>query len=117
MKTSSNVPHEFLEKHDLEDGWEIRFTADEYRAREIAQQYREMGQDVELVPLSPGEETPEMDELKGFGEELDLDHDPIQYVEQDECAPCLDETYALFTKADGRGVDGSETAVDESLYD
>jgi len=116
MTTSSDIPVEFLEKHDLDGDWEVRFTAEEYRAREIAEQYREMGHEIALVPLSPTEEPPDLDELRGFGDDLDLDHDPLQYLEQDECAPCLDETYVLFTNdGDGRE-DDTGGDVDDSLY-
>lgn len=116
MTTSSDVPVEFLEKHGLDEDWEVRFTAEEYRAREIADQYREMGHEIALVPLSPGGDTPELDELRGFGDDLDLDHDPLQYLEQEECAPCMDETYVLFTKPDGAPPEGGDSDVDESLY-
>lgn len=117
MTTSSKVPVEFLEKHDLDESWELRFTADEYRAREIAQQYREMGHEVALIPISPGDDEPDIEDLQGFGDDLDLQHDPLQYIEQDECAPCLDKTYALFTKADGDVPEATESDIDESLYD
>jgi hypothetical protein len=121
MTPSSEVPVEFLEKHDLDGDWEVRFTAEEYRAREIAQQYREIGHEVALVPLSPGQVDPGVDDLRGFGDDLDLDHDPLQYLEQDECAPCLDETYVVFTKdVDGTGDEpeptDTATPIDDSLY-
>lgn len=116
MTTSSDIPIEFLEKHDLDEDWEVRFTADEYRAREIAQQYREMGHEVALIPLSPGEETPDVEELQAFGDDLDLDHDPLQYLEEDDCAPCLDETYVLFTKEGEKREGDVDGDIDESLY-
>lgn len=116
MTTSSDIPVEFMEKYDLDDEWEVRFTAEEYRAREIAQQYREMGHEVALVPLSPTGDTPNMEELQGFGEDLDLDHDPLQYLEQEECAPCMDKTFVLFTKPEGNPQEQRDADLDGSLY-
>lgn len=114
MTTSSDVPPEFLEKHDLDGDWEVRFTADELRAREMATQYQEMGYEVAMVPLSPEADPPDLEELERFSDDLDLEHDPVQYVQVDECGPCLDETFVVFTRGEPTDVDDAD--VDDSLY-
>lgn len=86
---------EFKRKHGLDD-WTVRFTADELRARDMAEQYRDSGFDVRVLPLTPaGEEIDATD----FGEFDDLEHDPLQYVEVEACAGCLDGTHVLLTNS------------------
>lgn len=115
MTTSSDIPSEFLEKHDLDEEWDVRFTADELRAREMAKQYQEMGYEVALVPLAPDSDPPTLEELESFAEGLDLEHDPVQYVQEDDCGPCLDETFVVFTRGEPGDIDDAD--VDESLYE
>lgn len=99
---------EFKRKYGVEE-WTVRFTADELRAREMAQQYRSTGFDVRVLPLTPvGEEIDATD----FGEFDDLDHDPLQYVEVEACAGCLDGTHVVLTKPD----DAAGTGVDDLDY-
>lgn len=115
MTTSSDLPQEYLDKHGLGDEWEVRFTADELRAQEMANQYQEMGYEVELLPLAPGSDPPDLEELEEFGDGLSHQHNPLQYVQEDECGPCLDETFVVFTRGEQGAFD--DTAVDDSLYD
>ena len=115
MTTSSEIPIEFLEKHDLDETWDARFTADELRAREMARQYAELGYEVSVVPIAPGEEPLDLEALEAFGDDLDLEHDPLQYVQEDECGPCLEETYVVFTQ--GEATEADDADVDESLYE
>ncbi len=99
---------EFKRKYGVED-WTVRFTADELRAREMAQQYRDTGFAVRVLPLTPvGEEIDATD----FGEFDDLDHDPLQYVEVEACAGCLDGTHVVLTKPE----DGPREGAGELDY-
>lgn len=102
---------EFKEKHGMDERWTVRFTADELRAREMAEQYRDAGFEVRVLPLSPEDDELELDAttLESFGEELD--HDPLQYIEAEECASCLDETYVVFTTDSADGPGGSDDLV------
>lgn len=89
---------EFKQKHGMDETWSVRFTADELRAREMAQQYRDAGFDVRVLPLSPEDDELEIDAdaLASFADTLE--HDPLQYIEAEECSSCLDETYVVFTR-------------------
>lgn len=115
MTTFSDVPVEFLAKHDLGEDWDVRFTADELRAREMSKQYSELGYEVAVVPVTPDSDVPDLAELERFDDGLDLQHDPLQYVQEDDCGPCLEETYVVFTRGEREDLD--DTDVDESLYD
>lgn len=85
----------FKEQHGLDDDWTVRFTADEFRAREMARQYQQSGHAVRVLPL-----TPENEELApaSFDQFADADHNPLQYVEAESCASCLGGTHVLLTK-------------------
>lgn len=99
----------FKRKHGLE-GWTVRFTADELRAREMAEQYRDVGYDVRVLPLSPaGEEI----DPGSFGEFEDLEHDPLQYVRDEACAGCLDGTHVVLTSRGGSTSDADDLVYDE----
>lgn len=115
MTTSSEIPPEFLEKHDLDEEWDVRFTADELRAREMAKQYGEMGYEVAVVPITPGRDAPDLDDLESFGDDFDLQHDPLQYVQEDDCGPCLEETFVVFTRGERSGIDDVDSGT--LLYD
>lgn len=108
------VPAEFKEKHGLDGNWEVRFTAQEIRAREMAAQYQTMGHEVRVLPLQPENEMLETEELKQFSDDLDLDHDPLQYIEDDSCNTCLDQTYVVFTKDDA---EADASGDDDLVYD
>lgn len=100
----------FKRNHGMED-WTVRFTADELRARETAEKYREVGFEVRVLPLSPvGEEI----EPESFGAFEDLDHDPLQYVQDESCAGCLDGTHVVLTK---RATESSEDRTDDLVYE
>lgn len=85
----------FKAMHGLDEEWSVRFTADEFRAREMAQEYRASGHDVRVLPL-----TPEGEELdpESFGQFQDADHDPLQHVEDPSCTACLGGTHVVLTK-------------------
>lgn len=84
----------FKRHHGLED-WTVRFTADELRAREMADEYRQTGFEVRVMPLTPAEEEVDPDM---FGEFDDLEHDPLDYVQYEACVSCLEGTHVVLTK-------------------
>ncbi|MFB6360654.1 MAG: hypothetical protein ABEH59_04970, partial [Halobacteriales archaeon] len=107
MTTSSDPVDDvfaaFKRKHGLDDDWSVRFTADEFRAREMAKQYRESGHDVRVLPLLPeGEEL----DPESFDQFADAEHDPLRYVEMEDCGSCLSGTHVVLTKPQD-GPDGS----------
>jgi len=85
----------FKAMHGLDDAWSVRFTADEYRALEMAQEYRETGHEVRVLPLSP--ESEELDP-ESFDQFAGADHDPLKYLEDPSCASCLGGTHVVLTK-------------------
>lgn len=109
--SSMTIFTEFKEKHGMDDSWTVRFTADELRAREMAQQYRDAGFDVRVLPLSPDDDELEIDAvaLESYAETLE--HDPLQYIEAEECASCLDDTFVVFTTDSSEDPDESSDLV------
>ena len=99
----------FLEAHGLDDDWSVRFTADEYRAREMARGYRDTGHEVRVLPLAPDAEelTP-----ADFDRFEPADHDPLQHVQDESCAGCLGGTHVVVTRppgaADAAGSDDAD---------
>ena len=98
---------EFQDRHDVGGEWAVRFTADEHRARDVAEQYRRSGFAVRVLPLS--EDDTELD-VSSF-EVGAVDYSPIREVDGDSCTTCLGAgTYVVVTRAVG------ETAEDELVY-
>jgi hypothetical protein len=112
---SMSVPQEFRDKHGLDDEWEVRFTADELRGREMAKQYRDAGYEVRVLPLQPDNEALDIEDVEEFSEGLDLEHDPLKYVEEDSCTTCLQDTYVVFTK--GEPGEADDAPVDDLIYE
>jgi hypothetical protein len=109
---SADIPEEFKRKYGLTEEWDVRFTADELRAREMAKEYREAGYEVRVLPLQPDDEMLDVEDLEEFSEGLDLEHDPLQYIQEDGCATCLEDTYVVFTNGEPQVADD---ATEEQL--
>lgn len=101
----------FLNVHGLDDDWSVRFTADEYRAREMAAQYRNTGHEVRVLPLAPGAEELSPADFDRFEP---ADHDPLQNVQDESCAGCLGGTHVVVTRPRAAG-DGP--TVEELVYE
>lgn len=85
----------FKEMHGLGEEWSVRFTADEFRAREMAQEYRASGHEVRVLPLTPEGEELDPDSFDQFD---GADHDPLQHVMDPSCTACLGGTHVVLTK-------------------
>lgn len=110
--TTSSEPDAFAafkEQHGLDADWRVRFTADAYRAREMAQQYRASGHDVRVLPLSPEGEELDPDALSQFE---DAGHDPLQHVQAESCSGCLVGTHVVLTR-ESESASGDEGLVYE----
>lgn len=99
MTTSSEAAEDAFEAfkahHGLDDGWQVRFTADEFRAREMAQEYRASGHEVRVLPLThEGEEL----DPETFEQFRSADYDPLKHVEDESCTSCLGGTHVLLTR-------------------
>lgn len=108
MTNSSDIPEEFKSQFGLDENWSVRFTADKIRAHEMADQYKQLGYKVAVTPLQPDDANLNTEELQSFSEALNLEHDPLTYIQDDGCSTCLDDTYVVFTKEETESGDNGE---------
>lgn len=104
MTTSSEIHERF----GLDDGWTIRFTADDGRARDIAAGYRRAGYEVRVLPLAPENDELDLETV----EALDQEYDPVERLRDEDCAVCLDDAYVVVTRRPATG-----TAEDDLVYE